>query len=173
MMKKSFFKGLLSGSMGAISGNQKDYWRPRPDTDADTLVSQIDLRVTTHPMLDVSALPHYSSTKGGPLMPKYLIQARYTNQGVQGLLKDSASGRRADVQAAVKALGGSVEAFYYAFGEDDAIVIIDLPNSTKAAALSLSVSGAGAVRVRTTPLLTVEEIDQALEIHTQYRAPGE
>jgi uncharacterized protein with GYD domain len=106
-------------------------------------------------------------------MPKYLVQARYTNQGIQGLLKDSASGRRADVQAAVKAVGGKVEAFYYAFGDEDAIVILDLPNNTAAAALSLSVSAAGAVRMRTTPLLTVEEIDQALEIHTQYRAPGE
>ena len=106
-------------------------------------------------------------------MPKYLIQARYTNQGIQGLLKDSASGRRADVQAAVKAVGGKVEAFYYAFGDDDAMVLLDLPNNTAAAALSLSVSGAGTVRMRTTPLLTVEEIDQALEIHTQYRAPGE
>ena len=106
-------------------------------------------------------------------MPKYMIHARYTNQGIQGLLKDSASGRRADVQAAVKTVGGKVEAFYYAFGEDDAIAILDLPNNTAAAALSLSVSGTGAVRVRMTPLLTVEEVDQALEIHTQYRAPGE
>ena len=106
-------------------------------------------------------------------MPKYLLHARYTNQGIEGLLKDSASGRRADVQAAVKAVGGKVEAFYYAFGDEDAIVILDLPNNTAAAALSLSVSAAGAVRMRTTPLLTVEEIDQALEIHTQYRAPGE
>jgi len=106
-------------------------------------------------------------------MPKYMIHARYTNQGIEGLLKDSASGRRADVQTAVKTVGGKVEAFYYAFGEDDAIAILDLPNNTAAAAFSLSVSGAGSVRVRMTPLLTVEEIDQALEIHTQYRAPGE
>ncbi len=106
-------------------------------------------------------------------MPKYLIQARYTPQGIQGLVKDSASGRRADVQAAVKALGGTIEAFYYAFGEDDVVVILDLPDAVKVAALSLSVSGAGAVRVRTTPLLTVEDVDQALEIKMQYRAPGE
>ncbi len=105
-------------------------------------------------------------------MPKYLIQARYTKQGIEGLVKDSASGRRADVQAAVKTLGGKVEAFYYAFGEDDAIVIMDLPNAIAAAALSLAISGYGAVRVRTTPLLTVEEVDQALEIKLQYRAPG-
>ena len=62
-------------------------------------------------------------------MPKYLIQARYTTEGVQGLIRDSASGRRADVQAAVTALGGKVEAFYFAFGDDDAVMIVDLPNS--------------------------------------------
>ena len=106
-------------------------------------------------------------------MPKYLIQGRYTTEGIQGLVKDSASGRRADVQAAVTALGGKVEAFYYAFGDDDAVIIVDLPNSIKAAALALSTSFSGAVRVRTTPLLTVEEVDQAIEVKTQYRAPGE
>ena len=106
-------------------------------------------------------------------MPKYLIQARYTTEGIQGLVKDSASGRRADVQAAVKALGGTVEAFYYAFGDDDVVMIVDLPNSIKAAAFGLTTSGSGAVRVRTTPLLTVEDVDQALEVNTQYRAPGE
>jgi uncharacterized protein with GYD domain len=106
-------------------------------------------------------------------MPKYLLKARYTNEGIRGLVRDSASGRRADVQAAVKALGGNVEAFYYAFGDDDAIVILDLPDTKTAAALSLTVSGAGAVRVRTTLLLTVEEVDQALEIQLDYRAPGE
>ena len=106
-------------------------------------------------------------------MPKYLVKARYTTQGIQGLVRDSASGRRADVQAAVTALGGKVEAFYYAFGADDAIVILDLPNNVTAAAVSLTVSGAGAVRVRVTPLLTVEDVDQALEIQMKYRAPGE
>jgi uncharacterized protein with GYD domain len=105
-------------------------------------------------------------------MPKYLMQARYSIEGIQGLIKDSASGRRADVQAAVKALGGKMEAFYYAFGEDDAVVIVDLPSNVTAEALSLTVSGSGAVRLRTTPLLTVEEVDQALEIQTKYRKPG-
>jgi uncharacterized protein with GYD domain len=106
-------------------------------------------------------------------MPKYLLQANYTTEGVQGLVKDSASGRRADVHAAVTELGGKVESFYYAFGADDAIVIVDLPDNVKAAALALTVSGSGAVRLRTTPLLTVEEVDQALEIKMRYRAPGE
>jgi uncharacterized protein with GYD domain len=105
-------------------------------------------------------------------MAKFLIQARYTTEGLKGLVADSGSGRRADVQAAVNSLGGKVEAFYYMFGEDDAIVIVDLPSNTAAAALALTVSGAGAVRVRTTPLITVEQVDQALEMHPKYRAPG-
>lgn len=105
-------------------------------------------------------------------MPKYLIQATYTAEGVKGLVADSASGRRADVKAAVQALGGTVEAFYYVFGEDDAVVIVELPDNVAAAAFALSTSGSGAVRIRTTPLLTVEEVDRALDVRTKYRAPG-
>jgi uncharacterized protein with GYD domain len=105
-------------------------------------------------------------------MPKYLIQASYTTEGIQGLVKDSASGRRADVQSAVKALGGKVEAFYYAFGADDVVIILDLPDNVTAAAVGLNTSGSGAVRVRTTPLLTVEDVDKALEVKMQCRAPG-
>ena len=105
-------------------------------------------------------------------MPKYLMQATYTTEGIQGLIGDSASGRRADVQAAVKALGGTLEAFYFSFGDDDVVAIVDLPNNVKAAALRLTSTKSGAVSVRTTPLLTVEEVDQALEVRTSYRPPG-
>jgi uncharacterized protein with GYD domain len=106
-------------------------------------------------------------------MPKYLLQASYTTEGFQGLVGDSASGRRADVQAAVKAVGGKVEAFYFAFGADDVIIILDLPDNVTAAAVGLTTSGSGGVRVRTTALLTVEEVDKALEVKMRYRAPGE
>jgi uncharacterized protein with GYD domain len=106
-------------------------------------------------------------------MPKYLLQASYTTQGIQGLVGDSASGRRADVQAALKALGGKVEAFYYSFGSQDVIIILDLPDNITAAAVSLTASGTGTVRVQTTPLLTVEEVDKALEVKMRYRAPGQ
>ena len=106
-------------------------------------------------------------------MSKFLVRARYTAEGIKGLVSDSGSGRRADVQVAVKSLGGKVEAFYYVFGDDDAVMIVDLPNNVAAAALALSTSGSGAVRIRTTPLLTVEDVDQALEMKPQYRAPGE
>jgi uncharacterized protein with GYD domain len=109
----------------------------------------------------------------GGFVPKYLIQASYTPEGLKGLMKDKASGRKAAVAKALKSAGGKLEAIYYGFGSDDVYVIADAPDNATAAALSVAVSASGLVRVRTTPLLTVEETDQALEKAVSYRAPGE
>jgi uncharacterized protein with GYD domain len=105
-------------------------------------------------------------------MPKFLIQASYTSDGLKGLQKDKASGRRAAVASAVETLGGKLEATYYCFGEDDVIVIADLPDNIAASSLSLTVSASGLVRTKTTPLLTVEEVDKALAKNINYRGPG-
>ncbi len=105
-------------------------------------------------------------------MPKYLISASYTADGLKGLQKDKASGRRSAVTTAVEGLGGKVECFYNALGEDDAYVIVDLPDNVSAAALGVTVSASGLARTRTTALLTVEEVDRALEKSVDYRAPG-
>lgn len=106
-------------------------------------------------------------------MPKYLIQASYTPEGLKGLANDKASGRKAAVQAAMKALKGKLESMYFTFGADDVMVIVDAPDNVAAAALSLTVGATGLVRIRTTPLLTVDEVDQALALPSKYRAPGE
>ena len=105
-------------------------------------------------------------------MAKFLIQASYTTEGLKGLMKDKASGRRAAVEAAAKSLGGSVESCYFTFGADDVMVIIDVPDNATAAAMSLTAAASGAVRIRTTPLLTVDEVDKALGMKATYRAPG-
>lgn len=105
-------------------------------------------------------------------MPKYLIQGSYTAEGLQGLKKDTAAGRRAVVQAAVKALGGKLESFHLSFGEDDIVLIVDLPDNVAAAAIATTASGSGAVRLHTTPLLTVEEADKALAVEVKYRPAG-
>ncbi len=105
-------------------------------------------------------------------MPKYLLQASYTAEGRKGLAKDTASGRKAAATKAVEAVGGKVEAFYFAFGADDVIVICDFPDNVTAAALALAVGSSGLVEGRTTPLLTVEEVDKALKKAVSYKAPG-
>jgi uncharacterized protein with GYD domain len=105
-------------------------------------------------------------------MPKYMVEASYTAEALRGLQKDKASGRRRAVSDAVEALGGKLDALYYAFGDYDAVVICELPDNASAAALCTAVSASGLVRTRTTPLLTVEEADQAFAKTAKYRAPG-
>lgn len=106
-------------------------------------------------------------------MPKYLFQASYSPEGVLGLAKDTAAGRRAAVKAGIKAVGGKLETFYFSFGADDVVLIADLPDNIAAARLSTSVAASGLVSLITTPLLTVEEMDEALSKSAKYKAPGE
>ena len=105
-------------------------------------------------------------------MAKYLLKVNYTPQGTKGLLKDGGSGRRNAVQQVIEGLGGKVEAWYYALGETDLFVILDLPDAQTAAAFSLVVHATGAAQLATIPLLTVEEIDAACKKSVPYRAPG-
>jgi uncharacterized protein with GYD domain len=105
-------------------------------------------------------------------MAKYLLEASYTVDGLKGLFKEGGSGRRSAVESAVKGLGGSVEAFYYVFGEDDVLVLLDMPDTTSVAALSLGVSAAGGVTASVRVLITPEEIDAAVKKSVTYRAPG-
>jgi uncharacterized protein with GYD domain len=105
-------------------------------------------------------------------MPKYLWQAFYTPQGAQGLRNEGGTARRAAVQSFIEKAGGKLETFYYAFGETDAFLIADLPDATTAAAVSLAVNATGAVTLRTTPLMTCEELDAAAKRAVDYRPPG-
>jgi uncharacterized protein with GYD domain len=106
-------------------------------------------------------------------MPKYLFQANYVGEGVKGLLKEGGSSRRAAVEKAAQSLGGKLEAFYYAFGDTDAYVIVDLPDNATASALALTVNSSGATVVKTTVLMTPEEVDAAVKKSPSYRAPGQ
>jgi len=105
-------------------------------------------------------------------MPKYLVEASYTSEGAKGVMKDGGSKRRAVAEQAIKNAGGKLEAFYFAFGDADAFVIIDAPDHASVAAASLAINASGAVRTKTTVLLSPEEIDQAAKKGVQYTAPG-
>jgi uncharacterized protein with GYD domain len=110
-------------------------------------------------------------------MPKYLVQASYVGEGVRGLLKEGGSGRVKTSVKAIEALGGKVEAMYFAFGETDCYIIVELPDNVSAVTCSLLVNASGKIKVTYTPLITPEEVDQADEkgrqLSAAYRAPGE
>jgi uncharacterized protein with GYD domain len=105
-------------------------------------------------------------------MPKYLIQASYTSQGVEGVRSAGGTNRRDVVAATVASLGGQLECFYFGFGDHDAFVIADLPDNEAAAAIALTVNAAGGATASTTVLLTPEQIDEAAKRSVDYRAPG-
>lgn len=108
----------------------------------------------------------------GVCMAKYLLQANYVGDGVAGLMKEGGSKRRAAVEKLFGAVGGRVEAFYYAFGDTDLFVIGDLPDNASAAALSLAVNATGAANCSIRVLLSAEEMDAAAKKAPSYRAPG-
>jgi uncharacterized protein with GYD domain len=105
-------------------------------------------------------------------MPKFMVKASYNADGTRGLIKEGGTGRRAAVQKLIESLGGKVEAFYFAYGEYDVYVIIDLPDAAAGLALSLAINASGAVRLSTVPLITPEEMDAASKRSVAYRAPG-
>jgi uncharacterized protein with GYD domain len=105
-------------------------------------------------------------------MAKYLVEASYLSKGINGLLKEGGTRRREAVDELFQSLGGTVEAFYFVFGDRDAIIIGELPDNATAAALALRVNAAGVTTVKTTVLLTAQEIDNAVTKTGTYRPPG-
>jgi uncharacterized protein with GYD domain len=105
-------------------------------------------------------------------MAKYLVMASYTAEGAKGLLRDGGTKRRQAAEQAIKSAGGKLEAFYFAFGDHDAFVIIDAADHASIASASLAINASGAVHTKTVVLLTPEEIDQATKKGTIYIPPG-
>lgn len=106
-------------------------------------------------------------------MPKYLAHVSYTVDGLKGLLKDGGTKRREVVEKLAESLGGKLETFYYALGEDDLFAIFDFPENVSATSASLIVNASGAAKVRMTALLTPEEVDQATKKSVAYSPPGQ
>ncbi|GAA1805554.1 GYD domain-containing protein [Planosporangium flavigriseum] len=105
-------------------------------------------------------------------MPRFLIQGRFTLDGLRGLLKDGGSGRVEAVRRMAESVGGRLESYDFAFGEPDTYVICELPDTKTAAAVALAIGASGGVTTKTVALLTPAEVDQAVKQRVDYRAPG-
>jgi uncharacterized protein with GYD domain len=105
-------------------------------------------------------------------MPKYMIHASYTVEGVKGLQAKGGSSRRDAIVDMLEGLGGSLECMYFSFGDADVVVIADLPDNEAATAIALTVNAAGGATTKTYPLITAEEVDAAAQRSVSYRPPG-
>ena len=105
-------------------------------------------------------------------MPKYLVVATYSPEGMKGMLREGGSERRKMIADMAHNVGGELESFYYAFGGDDVYSIVDLPDNITAAAMAAHISAGGQVRCSVTVLITPEEMDQAARTKMYFRPPG-
>jgi uncharacterized protein with GYD domain len=105
-------------------------------------------------------------------MPKFMIEASYTLDGVRGLRSAGGSSRRDAIAHTVETAGGSLEQIYFAFGDNDVYVIVDLPDAESAAAVALTVNASGAVTTKTVLLMSPEEVDAAAQRSIEYTPPG-
>ena len=105
-------------------------------------------------------------------MAAFLVEFTYTEQGLKGLVREGGTKRREATEQLVKSLGGRLVAYYFSFGSYDGFAIIDGLENADATAAALIVGASGAVRTRTTVLLTPEEVDIATKKSGIYRAPG-
>jgi uncharacterized protein with GYD domain len=105
-------------------------------------------------------------------MPKFLVQVSYTADGTKGLLKSGGSARRKAVEDLLAPLGGSLEAFYFTFGDDDAICIIDVPSNDVALAIAMTVRASGMVCSKMDLLIPLDEVDRAAKHAVRFRPPG-
>ena len=104
---------------------------------------------------------------------KYLSRTSYTAEGLKGLLKDGGTKRKQAMERLAESLGGKLEAFYYAFGDDDLFAIWDMPDNVTVAAVSLMVNASGAANAKVTVLLTPEEVDRAVKTSIDFSPPGQ
>lgn len=105
-------------------------------------------------------------------MSRYMFIARYTSEGSKGVLKGGGTDRRTIIDKMASDLGGHLESFDFAFGEDDVFTTVELPDNKAAAAVALAVNSSGMTKVRTVVLLSPEEIDAAAQQSVNYRPPG-
>ncbi len=105
-------------------------------------------------------------------MAKFLFKVNYTQRGLQGVMNEGGNARKAAAEDTIRSVGGTVESFYFAFGDTDAFIITDMPDAAAAASVALNVSATGSVTVETVALLDPDEIDAATGADVSYRPPG-
>src|ERR1700749_4566948 len=105
-------------------------------------------------------------------MPKFLFEAAYTLEGVKGLQRAGGSSRRDAIASLAEGLGGRLESLYFAFGDRDVYVVLELPDNETAAAVALAVNASGTTTVRTGVLLTPGGLAAAARRSLDSRPPA-
>ena len=108
------------------------------------------------------------------IMPKDMFSGSYTIEGVAGGLSEGVSARRDEAARIAEMLVGTLEAYYWCYGDTDFMCIMDVPDSAKIAKLALHIGASGTFSGNLTPLITVEEMDDICNADIgDFRLPGQ
>jgi uncharacterized protein with GYD domain len=115
-------------------------------------------------------------TKEVVTMAKFAVIGGYTAEAWSKMI-DNPGDRTAAVSKALAALGGKLESFYWSFGDDDFLGIIEAPDDSAAAAFSVAVGSTGTLRnLRTIKLISLEDgrkvLEKAKTTKAAYSPPG-
>ena len=106
-------------------------------------------------------------------MPKYMYSGSYTKEGAAGLLREGGKARKEEAERIAEAMGGSMEAYYWSYGEMDFFMIVDVPQAM-AIKFYLHVGASGVFNGKLTPIITVEDMEEATSTELpSMRLPGE
>jgi uncharacterized protein with GYD domain len=106
-------------------------------------------------------------------MQKYLFYGSYSTEGYRELMREGGSSRIEAAKQALGSVGGSLEAFYFSFGEYDFYIIVDLPDDVTTTAITLAGNTSGMFNIHGVSLLTPEELDEAVKLNVDFRPPGQ
>ena len=114
--------------------------------------------------------------KNRGMMSLYMFKATYTSASIKAMVENPTD-RSGIIAKACDTFGGKMLQFLMAFGEDDAIVICELPDDVTAAAIAAQVAASGGCsRINTTQFLSVEDwvkaCTMARDVSSGYQAPS-
>ena len=107
-------------------------------------------------------------------MAKYLALFGFTSETITRFVANP-SDRSAVVRGFVESVGGSLECYYWMFGQYDGMAIVEMPDSHTRAAATLAIIGSGAfTHFETHELLAADDLPAIAERArlVTYQPPG-
>ncbi len=109
-------------------------------------------------------------------MSVYMYQASYSAAAIKALIANPED-RSGVVRAVIEANGGTMIGAWMSFGENDVVIIAEMPGDESMAAVAMAVAATGAiVSGKSTQLLTmgqaVDAMTKAQAVAKMYSPPG-
>ena len=94
-------------------------------------------------------------------MPLYLGRFKYSAEAIKAMIENPQDRGAAAAQAA-ESLGCKLHGIWWAFGEHDGAFLLEAPDNAGAVALAMAVGASGQISTETTPLLAMDEAQEAM-----------